>query len=134
MPLPQGTKESNLKLYTQWKVDRLKEGRGYGANDEKSYLKVRDASVSFYGNRIGTQEIEFLRTTVSEAFGANECADWRLTTNDTCGFDVYRKATHPTLGSLYDGNVIELQITFPTDRKRFSRFRFFVFAKSAAAN
>ncbi len=109
VPLPQGTTESNLKLYTQWKVDRLKEGRGYGTNDEKSYLKVRDASVSFDGNRIGTQKIEFLRTTVSEAFGANECADWRLTTNNTCGFDVYRKATHPTLGSLYDGNVIEFK-------------------------
>ena len=65
VPLPQGTTESNLKLYTQWKVDRLKEGRGYGTSDENSYLKVRDASVSFQGNRIGTQKIEFLRTTVN---------------------------------------------------------------------
>jgi len=87
----------------------LKEGRGYGTSDENSYLKVRDASVSFEGNRIGTQKIEFLRTTVNEAFGANECADWRLTNNNTCGFDVYRKATHDTLGSLYDGNVIEFK-------------------------
>ena len=46
VPLPQGTTESNLKLYTQWKVDRLKEGRGNGTNDEDSYLKVRDSSVS----------------------------------------------------------------------------------------
>ncbi len=110
VPLPQGTTESNLKLYTQWKVDRLKEGRGYGTNDENSYLKVRDASVSFDGNRIGTQKIEFLRTTVNEAFGANECADCRLTTDSSGNFDVYRKATHPTLGSLYDGNVIEFKV------------------------
>ena len=38
-----------------------------------------------------------------------ECADWRLTTNSTCGFDLYRKATHPSLGVLYDGNVIEFK-------------------------
>ena len=107
IPLGQGA--SNLKLYTEWKVDRLKEGRGYGITDENSHLKVRDSSVSSDGNRIASQKIEFLRTTVSEAFGANECADWRLTTNNTCGFDVYRKATHPTLGVLYDGNVIEFK-------------------------
>ena len=45
----------------------------------------------------------------SESFGAHECADWRLTTNDTCGFDIYRKATTPGIGSLYDGNVIEFK-------------------------
>ena len=105
IPLGQGT--SNLKLYTEWKVDRLKEGRGYGTNDENSYLKVRDASADTSGNRIGTQKIEFLRTTMSEAFGTDEAPDWRLTTDSSGNFDVYRKATHPTLGSLYDGNVME---------------------------
>ncbi len=94
---------------TQW-PDRLKEGRGYGTNDENSYLKVRDASVNFGGDRIGTQKIEFLRTTVSEAFGTDEAPDWRLTTDSSGNFDVYRKGTHPTLGSLYDGNVMEFKV------------------------
>jgi len=55
---------------------------------------------------IGTQKIEFLRTTLLESFGDNQCADWRGGTNSTCGFDIHRKATGG-LGALYDGNVIE---------------------------
>ena len=108
--IPLGQATSNLKLYTEWKVDRLKEGRGYGTNDENSYLKVRDASVNFGGNRIGTQKLEFLRTTVSEAFGTDEAPDWRLTTDSLGNFNVYRKSTTPGIGVLYEGNVIEFKV------------------------
>ena len=71
------------------------------------YLKLRDASVNASGDRNGVQGIDFVRTTASEAFGDDVCADWRLTTNSICGLDIYRKQTDPILGSVYDGNVIE---------------------------
>ena len=45
----------------------------------------------------------------SEAFGTDEAPDWRLTTDSSGNFDVYRKATHPTIGSLYDGDVMEFK-------------------------
>jgi len=60
-----------------------------------------------FRGRSGVQSIDFLRTTSSESFGDNGCADWKVTTNSGCGLDIYRKATHPTLGQLYNGNVIE---------------------------
>lgn len=53
-------------------------------------------------------EHNFLRTTASESFGENACNDWRIGTNETCGFDIYRKATS-SLGVLYDGNVVEFK-------------------------
>jgi hypothetical protein len=71
------------------------------------YLKLRDASVNASGDRNGVQGIDFVRTTASEAFGDDVCADWRLTTNSFCGLDIYRKQTDPILGSVFDGNVIE---------------------------
>jgi hypothetical protein len=58
---------------------------------------------------MGTQKIEFLRTTAAQAYGADVCADWKLTTNSTCGLDIHRKQTDPTLGSVYDGTVIEFK-------------------------
>ena len=70
IPLGQGT--SNLKLYTEWKVDRLKEGRGDGTNDENSYLNVRGASADPSGSRIVTQKQGVRRTTVTEACGTYE--------------------------------------------------------------
>ena len=47
-----------------------------------------------------------MRTSSNQAVGADQCADWRIGTNSTCGFDIYRKATG-SLGALYDGNVLE---------------------------
>ena len=97
-----GGLDPTLKSYTDGKVVDFKDGGG-------SYLKLRDATVNASGNRTGTQKIEFLRTTPSESYGDDECADWRLTTNNTCGLDIHRKQTDPTLGSVYDGNVIEFK-------------------------
>jgi hypothetical protein len=50
-----------------------------------------------------------LRTTAAKAYGADVCIDWRLTTNSTCGLDTHRKNTDPTLGSVYNGNMIEFK-------------------------
>ena len=112
-PLVGGTPvgNTNLKSYTE----RKSAIQGATQADAKilelvdgssQYLKLRDASVNASGNRNGVQGIDFVRTTASEEFGENECADWRLTTNSICGLDIYRKATG-SLGALYDGNVIE---------------------------
>lgn len=98
--------DTPLKSYKEKKIlediNKLLDG-GY------DHLQLRNDAINLNGDRVGTQLIDFLRTTASESFGANECADWRLTSNSTCGFDLYRKATHPSLGVLYDGNVIEFQ-------------------------
>ena len=98
--------DTTLESYTDKKIQEnifeLLDGK-------YDHLQLRNDAININGDRVGTQLIDFLRTTASESFGANECADWRLTTNSTCGFDLYRKATHPTLGSLYDGNVIEFK-------------------------
>jgi len=83
-------------------VNDFKDGRG-------SYLKLRVASVNANGNRAGKQKIEFLRTTAIESYGDDECADWRIGTNNTCGLDIHRKATYPTFCNLHDGNVKEFK-------------------------
>jgi hypothetical protein len=70
-------------------------------------MKLRDYNVSANGNRTGETRIEFLRTTPTEAFGSNECVDWMIGANSLCGFDIYRKGTHPTLGVIYNGTVLE---------------------------
>ena len=102
---PTPTSNTTLKSYTDKKIpENIFELLG-GKYD---HLQLRNDAI-IDGYRAGTQLVDFLRTTASESFGANECADWRLTTNSTCGFDLYRKATHPTLGSLYDGKVTELK-------------------------
>ena len=95
---------TTLKSYTEKKIDVYIDALVDGGSE---YLKLRNDSVDGSGNRIGTQKIEFLRTTAAEAFGANQCADWKIGTDSTCGLNIYRKGTHPTLGVLYNGNVIE---------------------------
>ena len=95
---------TTLKSYTEKKIDVYIDALVDGGSE---YLKLRNDSVDGSGNRIGTQKIEFLRTTAAEAFGANQCADWKIGTDSTCGLNIYRKGTHPSLGVLYDGNVIE---------------------------
>jgi hypothetical protein len=103
---------THLKSYVEWKSAI----QGATQADAKilelvdgssQYLKLRDASVNASGDRNGVQGIDFVRTTASEIFGDDVCADWRLTTNGFCGLDIYRKQTDPILGSVYDGNVIE---------------------------
>jgi predicted nucleic acid-binding Zn-ribbon protein len=99
---------TTLKSYTEQKSAYQADQKVNAfKNGNSSYLKLRDASTNLSGSRIGTQKIEFLRTTANESFGADECADWRITTNSSCGLDIYRKATNSYLGSIYDGNVIE---------------------------
>jgi len=105
--IPLGSGDFDLKQYAEMKVNRLKKGIALGGIGDSSYLKVRDASEDANGNRTGTQTLEFLRTTPTENFGSDQCADWMLSTNATCGLDIYRKATHPTLGTLYDGDVLQ---------------------------
>jgi len=89
-----------LRSYTDGKLNEVQEGI-------QSYMKLRDYSVNSSGNRSGETRIEFLRTTPVEAFGSDQCLDWKIGANSACGFEVYRKGTHPTLGNIYDGNVIE---------------------------
>jgi hypothetical protein len=89
-----------LRSYTDGKLNEVQEGI-------QPYMKLRDYSVDASGNRSGETRIEFLRTTPVEAFGSNECVDWKIGATSACGFEVYRKGTHPTLGNIYDGNVIE---------------------------
>ena len=100
--------DPTLKSYTDRKIMDIS---GLRIDDFKngisSYLKLRDYSVDGNNNRTGIQRLEFLRTTPLESFGENECVDWRLTTSSTCGFNIYRKGTHPTLGVVYAGNVFE---------------------------
>ena len=89
-----------LRSYTDGNLNEVQEGI-------QSHMKLRDYSVDASGNRSGETRIEFLRTTPVEAFGSAECLDWRLSSEADCGFNIYRKGTHPTLGNIYDGNVIE---------------------------
>jgi hypothetical protein len=70
-------------------------------------MKLRNYSVDGSGNRSGETRIEFLRRNPNESFGSNECSDWMIGANSLCGFDIYRKATHPSLGVLYNGTVLE---------------------------
>ena len=91
-----------LRSYTDGKLNEVQDGI-------QSYMKLRDYSVNSSGLRSGETRIEFLRTTPVEAFGSDQCADWRIGANSTCGFEIYRKATHPTLGVVYSGNVLELE-------------------------
>ena len=74
-----------------------------------SFLYLRDASADTSGNRNGYQQIDFRRTTASEAFGANQTPDWRVATDTSGNFNVYRKSTTPNIGVLYDGNVMEFK-------------------------
>ena len=97
-----GALPPTLRSYTDGKLNEVQEGI-------QSYMKLRDYSWDANNNRIGETRIEFLRTNPNENFGLNHCADWRIGANSTCGFDIYRKATHPNLGSIYDGNVLELE-------------------------
>ena len=78
-------------------------------NGGSSYLTLRDASADTSGNRNGYQQIDFRRTTSSEAFGTNEAPDWRVATDTSGNFNVYRKSTTPNIGVLYDGNVMEFK-------------------------
>jgi len=89
-----------LRSYTDGKLNEVQEGI-------QSYIKLRDYSVDASGNRSGETRIEFLRTNPNESFGSNECSDWMIGANSLCGFDIYRKATHPSLGVLYNGTVLE---------------------------
>ena len=91
-----------LRSYTDGKLNEVQEGI-------QSYMKLRDYSWDANNNRIGETRIEFLRPNPNESFGANRCADWRIGANSTRGFDIYRKATHPNLGVVYSGNVLELE-------------------------
>jgi len=96
--------DTTLKSYTDKKMDVYIDALVDGGSD---YLQLRDTVTDGSGNRIGTQKIEFLRTTPTESYGSSQCPDWRVVADSSCSFDIHRKATHPTLGVLYDGNVIE---------------------------
>ena len=95
-----------MKSYTEKKIHedifKLLDG-------EYDHLQLRDDAVNMNGVRTGTQIIDFLRTTASEAFGANERADWSLSTDSISNFNVYRKTTTPGIGVLYEGNVMEFK-------------------------
>ncbi len=89
-----------LRSYTDGKLNEVQEGI-------QSYMKLRDYTVSASGNRTGETRIEFLRTAPNEQYGENECTDWKIGANSGCGFDIHRKGTHPTLGVIYNGTVLE---------------------------
>jgi len=38
-----------------------------------------------------------------------DCGDWRVGTNDECGFDFYRKQTDVSGFETHDGNVLEMK-------------------------
>ena len=86
---------TTLKSYTDKKMDVYIDALTDGGND---YFKRRNDSINTSGNRIGTQKIDFLRTSSNQAFGADQCADWRIGKYSTYGFDIYRKASG-SLGS-----------------------------------
>ena len=105
---PTGGGDTTLKSYTEQKsaYEATQKVNAF-KNGNSGYVKLRDASENADGDRTGVQYVDFLRTTASESFGANECADWRITTDSSCGLNIYRKNTDPNLGSVYNGNVIE---------------------------
>jgi len=95
----------NLKKYTEGKVGDFINGAGFSGS---SYLKLRNTT-ELNDTRIGTHTIEFLRTTENEAYGSMDCGDWRVGTNDECGFDFHRKQTDVSGFETYDGNVLEMK-------------------------
>ena len=73
-------------------------------------MNLRDHYINANLFRGNTTKIEFLHSTREEAHGDYLGADWRITTNQSCGMDFHRKSTDPNLGtSLYNGNVLELK-------------------------
>ena len=108
--------DPTLKSYTDKKIDQLAtnitrdklDDFKKGKNNSSLQLRNYSFDPSTF-NRNGTQKIEFLRTTPTEAFGANKCNDWRIIGNQYCGLDIYTKATDPNLGAVYEGNVIEFK-------------------------
>jgi hypothetical protein len=95
----------NLKKYTEGKVGDFINGAGFSGS---SYLKLRNTT-ELNDKRIGTHTIEFLRTTENEPYGSLDCGDWRVGTNDECGFDFHRKQTDVSGFETYDGNVLEMK-------------------------
>jgi len=87
------------------KVGDFTNGLGFSGS---SYLKLRNTT-ELNDMRVGTQNIEFLRTTENEAYGSENCGDWRISTNDECGFDFHRKQTDLSGFETYDGNVLEMK-------------------------
>ena len=88
------------------KVGDFTNGLGFSGS---SYLKLRNTT-ELNDMRVGTQKIEFLRTTENEAYGSENCGDWRISTNDECGFDFHRKQTDVSGLETYDGNVLEMKV------------------------
>ena len=81
--------DPNLNKYAEGKVGDFINGAGFAGS---SYLKLRNTT-ELNDKRIGTRAIEFLRTTENEAYGSMDCGDWRVGTNDECGFDFHPKQT-----------------------------------------